>query len=116
MRRTSAILAIVFALLGIFQLSINRGDFFGITTAICIIVLLGSALSALRGAALIYLASAWSFYLGLNLAAYMDVAGHSFQKDDAGAHFVTVVALLLLFGSVVGLATALTAYRRETAP
>jgi hypothetical protein len=113
MRQFSAILAILAALIGAAQLLLGRGDTFALTTAIYTIALLVSAILALRGAPLIYLAASWGIYLGTTSAAYLDVEVTFLGKSDPVAVFGGLALVVLIIVEFVGLISSILAYRKE---
>ena len=91
MRPTAAGLAILVATFGFLQLLPGRGDFFALSVLLYSVALVVSAIAAFRGGPLIYLATSWGLYLGLNLAAYADVVYASSQKSDPISIFISIV-------------------------
>lgn len=107
MRRFSSILAIITALSGALGFVGGFSQEAALTSGIFALALLIAGIGALRGGALIYLATAWGVYLGTNLAAYVEVLASNTSA------FASALLTALLSLGLVGLLTALTADKAE---
>src|ERR1043166_421693 len=113
MRRISAILAIVVALSG--GLGFVSGFDWGVllSSGIFAFALAVSGIATLLGHDLIYLATSWGFYLGMNLAAYVDVIAAFQQHPSSMTRPASIFLTLLLIVGVIGLVMALIARHRD---
>jgi hypothetical protein len=113
MRRIAAFMAILTALSGAFAF-VGGTDWVAlITGGVFAVALAAGGIAALFGGDLIYLASSWGLFVGMNLAAYVDVIG-MLNKNAAQLNFVAEVGLsgLLVLG-LIGLLLTLLAHRSE---
>jgi len=110
MRKISAFLAILTAFSGALGFMTGPSWEAIVTSGAFAITLAVAGVLALRGADLIYLASAWGFYTGMNLAAYLEVIA-ALRNFTAGLADLFLSVLLLL--GVVGLVLTLVANHRE---
>lgn len=109
MRRAPAILAIIISLTGIMGF-IGGVDLEGvITSGVFGVALLASGIATLLGWDLIYLATSWGIYIGMNLAAYVDVIAAMRNQQSPMAVFLTA----LLIVGIVGLLLTLIARQKE---
>lgn len=113
MRQISAWLAIVAAMLGAAQLILGRGDTFALTAAVYTVALFASGIAVLRGAPMIYLATSWGIYIGTTLTAYLDVEATFSHESGPVAIFGLIALSALIVLEVLGLASAIVAYRRK---
>jgi hypothetical protein len=113
MRRIAAFMAILTALSGAFAFVGGMDWVALITGGAFAIALAAGGIAALFGGDLIYLASSWGLFVGMNLAAYVDVM-EMLSKNAAQRNFVAEVGLsgLLILG-LIGLLLTLLAHRSE---
>lgn len=113
MRRISAILAIIVALSGALGF-VSGFDWAAVLSAgIFVFALAMGGIATLLGHDLIYLAASWGFYLGMNLAAYVDVIAAFQQHPSSITRPASIFLTLLLIVGVIGLVMALIARHRE---
>lgn len=113
MRRGAAILAILLAVLPLLGLAVGFDITASSITMIIAMALIAAAVAALRGGDLIYLASAWGLYLGMNLAAYIEVLGRFLEQSAPEARFGVAAITVLLVLSLSGLLLCLRAHQIE---
>jgi hypothetical protein len=77
------------------------------------IVLVVSAILALAGGDLVYLAVAYGIFIGMNLASSVDVIQAMLSQKSPGADFVLVVASVVLAIGMAGLVLTLIAKRKS---
>jgi hypothetical protein len=114
MRRASAILAILVALTGLMGF-VSSIDIEGVATSgVFGVALAVSGVAALLGRDLIYLAASWGLYLGMNLAADVDVIDTFRHESSAAARSGSIFLTALLVIGVIGLLLTLAARHRES--
>ena len=112
MRRTFCILALIVSL---FAMPIGfMGGFEwanALTFGIFWLALILGAVSALRGADLIYLSVAWGIFIGMNLASSIDVIGAAGNRPE-DLFSIGLLVGVMAFG-LIGLSLALIANSKE---
>jgi hypothetical protein len=112
-RRAASILALAVACSGALGFVAGFDLTAVMTSGIFSVALAASGIAALFGRDLIYLAAAWGLYLGMNLAAYVDVI-HAFSRRSADASaFGDILLSALLVVGVVGMLLTLYAQAKE---
>jgi hypothetical protein len=113
LRKISAILAILMALSGALGFAAGFDWAAVLTSGVFAVALFAAGVAALRGGDLIYLAAAWALYIGMNLAAYVDVIYAFSQKPSSLTAFGNVLLTMLLAIGVLGLSTSFMAHHKE---
>ena len=113
MRKISALFAILIALSG--ALGFVAGFYWSavITSGVFAVALATAGAVALRGGDLILLAAAWGLYLGMNLAAYVDVIYSFGQKASSPGLFGDALLTILLVAGVLGVLMTFVARHKE---
>ena len=115
MRKISAFLAILMALSGALGFLAGFDWAAVLTSGVFAVALFVAGINALRGGDLIFLSAAWSLYIGMNLAAYVDVI-HVFSQKSAGPSlFGNILLTVLLMVGLIGLALTFVAHNKEVA-
>jgi hypothetical protein len=112
MRRISAVLALIVSLFGLplgFMGGFEWASVF--TFGLFWLALIVGAISALRGSDLIYLATAWGIFIGMNLVSSIDIVGQAGSRPE-DLFSVTSLVGVLAFG-LIGLSLALIANAKE---
>jgi hypothetical protein len=113
MRKISAFLAILVALIGALGFVAGFDWAAVLTSGIFAVALLMAGVIALRGGDLIFLAAAWSLFIGMNLAAYVDVIYAFRQKPSSVGAFGNTLLTMLLVVGVLGLSASFIAHHKE---